>query len=278
MKVVLIDLNYLEQAYFYIDKPVNYILQNKTNIQIYPISLKESEIFLSSVGLLKIDKNSMPSVEIIQMSYLQFIVDILFKQDENNKQRFLNLLILCLHQKNLKIFKNDNGKPFLANEDFSIIITHMDFEDIKRIILYQNILHYNDEYINPELKKSMAEMDELRLKNIEVPTLERKIAIITAHTGISKKEQLEMTYRSHELLFEEVCGEIDFITVRPIALYCGKGREFGHWIYKKKSGKFDNYITNVEDYTKKMGNGIIKQANVPNIGANYEQQFQNFNK
>ena len=278
MKAVSVDLNYLERAYFYIDEPVNYVLQNKTSIQIYPISLKESEIFLSSVGLLKIDKNSTPSVEIIQMSYLQFVVDVLLKQDEDNKQRFLNLLILCLHQKDLMIFRNDKGKPFLANKDFSIIITHIDFEDIKRIILYQNILHYDDEYINPELKRSMVEMDELRTKGMEIPTLERKIAIITSHTGLSKKEQLEMTYRSHELLFQEVCGEVDFITIRPVAIYCGKGQEIGHWVYKRKTGKFDNYITNVDDYTKKMGNSVIKQNNNSNIGENYDKQFMNFNK
>ena len=273
-----IDLNYLERAYFYIDEPVNYTLQNRTNIQIYPVSLKESEIFLSSVGLLKIDKNSMPSVDIIQMSYLQFIVDVLLRQDEDNKQRFLNLLILCLHQKDLMIFRNDKGKPFLANKDFSIVITHIDFEDIKRIILYQNILHYDDEYINPELKRSMAEMDELRIKGMDIPTLERKIAIITSHTGLSKKEQLEMTYRSHELLFQEVCGEVDFITIRPVAIYCGKGKELGHWVYKKKISKFDNYITNVDDYTKKMGGDAIKHSSTQSFGNKLEQQFINFNK
>ena len=279
MKVVSIDLDLLEHTYFYFDEPVEYKLQNKKTIKIYPILLKDSEIFLSSVNLLKIDKNVISSVEIIQMSYLQFICDILLMQNNDNKQRLLNLLILCLHQNNLKIFKDEKGRPFLANENFDIIINRFDFEDIKRIILYQNLVHFDDSYINPEFKKAIEETEKLKCKNIDFPTLERKIAIITSHTGITKKEQLEMTYRSHVLLFEEVCGEIDFITIRPIAMYCGKGAEFGHWIYKKKTNKFDNYITNVENYKKKMGDGTIRQAiDSNNIGSNLEQQFRNFNK
>ena len=279
MKVVSINLEYLKRTYFYFDEPVNYKLQSGKQIKIYPILLKDSEFFLSSVDLLKIDKNSTPSVEIIQMSYLQFICDVLLNASNENKQRFLNLLIMCLHKNDLKIYKNDKGKPFLADESFETVITHIDFEDIKRIILYQNFINFNDEYVSPDLKKAILEMDELRYKDIEVPTLERKIAIISSHTGITKKEQLNMTYRSHELLFDEVCGEIDFVTVRPIALYCGKGNDFGHWIYKKKTNKYDNYITSVESYKKKMGDNTIHQTvTSENISLSLEKQFDNFNK
>ena len=274
-----INLEYLKRTYFYFDEPVNYKLQSGKQIKIYPILLKDSEFFLSSVDLLKIDKNSTPSVEIIQMSYLQFICDVLLNASNENKQRFLNLLIMCLHKNDLKIYKNDKGKPFLADESFETVITHIDFEDIKRIILYQNFINFNDEYVSPDLKKAILEMDELRYKDIEVPTLERKIAIISSHTGITKKEQLNMTYRSHELLFDEVCGEIDFVTVRPIALYCGKGNDFGHWIYKKKTNKYDNYITSVESYKKKMGDNTIHQTvTSENISLSLEKQFDNFNK
>lgn len=279
MRVVSINLEYLKRTYFYFDEPVNYKLQSGKQIKIYPILLKDSEFFLSSVDLLKIDKNSTPSVEIIQMSYLQFICDVLLNARNENKQRFLNLLIMCLHKNDLKIYKNDKGKPFLADDSFETIITHIDFEDIKRIILYQNFINFNDEYVSPDLKKAMSEMDELRCKDIEIPTLERKIAIISSHTGITKKEQLNMTYRSHELLFDEVCGEIDFVTVRPIALYCGKGNDFGHWIYKKKTNKYDNYITSVESYKKKMGDNTIHQTvTSENISSSLEKQFNNFNK
>ena len=65
-----INIENLKQQYFYFDLPVPYILQSGQEIQIYPISLKNSSFFLSSVDLLLVDKNESSDVKIISMSYL----------------------------------------------------------------------------------------------------------------------------------------------------------------------------------------------------------------
>ena len=273
-----IDLDFLTRNYFYFDKPVEYKLEENKNITIYPVSIENSEIFLSSINLFSIDKNSLPDASIISMSYLQFIVDILLK-DKIAKQQFLNLLILCLKMESPIIAMDQFNKPILVDKNNSFVINRLQFEDIRRIILYQNILHYDDNYINPDLKQAMLETDKLRNKDFEELTLERKIAIISAHTGILKSKQMEMTYRSHSLLFEEVCGEIEFTTIRPIALFSGEADKVGHWIYKKKKNKFDGYITSVEDYTKSMGsdkNAIHTNTNIQH-GEKLMNQFKNFN-
>ena len=271
-----LDLDFLKRAYFYTDLPVEYTLRSKEKIMIYPVKLKDSEIFFSSCGILSIDKNSLSDVKIIQMSYLQFLIEK-YLLDDINKQRLLNIFILCLNQNMLNIFIDNNGKPYIKNMENEAIITAKDFEDIRRIILYQNILNFDDGYINPDIKQAMNEQDELKSKNIENISLERKIAIISSHTGINKKEQLEMTLRSHTLLFEEVCGEIEFMSVRPVALFSGK--DIDHWIYKKKKNKFDDYITDIDTYQNNMGanNNIIKSSN-SKLGDNYMNQFENFNK
>lgn len=278
MKDVSINLNALSRTYFYFDEPVDYKLTEKI-IQIYPVTLRQSEIFLSSVGLISIDKNVMPSVEIIQMSYLQFIFSVLIPQDKDNLQRFVNLLSLCLHMKEPKLKKNEIGKFILVEGENEYTINGQQFEDIRRIILYQNLPHFDDSYINPELKKAMNEMDELRNKGIDSPNLERKMAIITAHSGISKKEQMEMTYRSHSLLFEEVYGEVEFTTIRPIALYSGSGDKLDHWIFKKKKDKMEGYITNVDKYAQSMGSdkNAVKST-TGQLSEQYLQQIDNFNK
>lgn len=277
MKVVSVDLDILSRTYFYFDEPVNYKI-NKQNIKIYPVSVKDSEIFLSSISLFTIDKNATPSVEIIQMSYLQFIIEVLIKQNKDNLQRFINLLKLCLHMEDPRIQLNEMGKPILIDGKIVCPINGQQFEDIRRIILYQNLINFDDTYINPEIKQAMQEVDELKTKNLEIPTLERKMAIITSHTGLSKKEQLEMSYRSHSLLFEEVCGEIEFVTIRPVALFGGNGDKLGHWIFKKKKNKMEDYFTNVDKYAKSMGQdqSAIKNTN-SQLSGQYLQQFNNFN-
>lgn len=271
-----INLDILSRAYFYLDEPVDYKLTGKT-IQIYPITVKQSEFFLSSVGLLLIDKNAAPSVEIIQMSYLQFILDVLLSQDKDNLQRFVNILSLCLQMKDPRIKRSETGSLILIEGEGEYSINGQQFEDIRRIILYQNLIHFDDSYISPDLKQAMKEVDELKNKGLEIPTLERKMAIITAHTGLSKKEQINMTYRSHSLLFEEVCGEVEFTTIRPVALFGGNGDKLDHWIYKKKKNKIEDYITNVDKYAQSMGSdkNSIKSLN-GQLGDQYLQQFNKF--
>ena len=270
-----IDIDFYKKAYFYFDKPVNYQIKDKL-IKIYPVAVEDSEVFLSSMSILMVDKNSSPSVEIIQMSYLEFIYKILF-QDQTNIDRFVNILKYCLHINSPYIGFNENDKPYLVDKENDILIGPKDFDNIRRLILYQNLIHYDDEYINPELKAAMNEVDELRNKGIDTPTIERRIAIITAHCGLSKKEQLKMTYRSHSLLFEEVYGEVEYITLRPIALFGGNGDKIDNWIYKKKKDKFDGYITDADKYSASMGGqyNAIQSTNT-NRGDILSQQYELF--
>lgn len=272
-----LNIDLYRRAYFYFDKPVDYVINDKI-LYIHPVFVKDSEIFLSSVSILDTDKNSSDSVEIIQMSYLDFIYKVLF-QDEINISRFINILRYCLHIENPEIGYDENQKPFLKDKDTSIVIKSKDFENIRRLILYQNLVHYDDEYINPEAKKAMDELNSLRNANIELPSIERKMAIIMAHCGINKQEQMNMTYRSHSLLFEEVYGEVEFETTRPILLYAGKGNEIEHWIYRKKKSKFDGYFQSAKQYIEKMGGDStikISQDSSKAIGESYNKQFASF--
>ena len=270
-----IDIEFLKKAYFYTDKPVKYVLKNKQEIEIYPVKVKDYEFFAFSCGILSIDKNSFSDAKIIQMSYLQFLSEFLLKEDIN-KQKLLNIFILCLKKSNLFILFDKNKKPFITDSNGSVIIEAKDFEDIRRIILYQNFLHFDDSYINPEIKEAINEQKELKNKNIEPITLERKISIISSHTGITKEKQLEMTIRSHESLFDEVCGEIEFITTRTIMAF--NGQEIDHWILKKKKDKLEEYITDVDKYTQNMGGkNSIKKSSNNDLGDSLINQFNNFN-
>ena len=275
-----IDLDYLAKAYFYFDEPVPYKLDDEHTIYINPISVRDSQFFLDSVDLLTVDKNSLPDSVIIQMSYLQFILDVLLQGDMKkvNMQKMQNLLILCLDMKHPVAYKNEKGKPYLVEGDNEYQITHKQFDDIKRIILYQNIPHFDDTYINPEAKAAMNQIDILKSQDYEDMTIERKMSIIMSHTGILKKDQLDMTYRSHCLLYEEVCGEVEFTTTRPVALFGGKGKELPHWIYRKKKNKFNDYFVSDKAYHKSMGGDGNITPTITKSPNPYEQQYNNFKK
>ena len=259
-----IDIEVLEKGYFYFDKPVPYKLSDTTHVDITPVSVYDSEVFLSSCDILQIDKNALNSVEIIQMSYLDFLLKVMLPTDKSSLllDKLSNIFRLCLGMKTWKLKVKEKQKLSIVAPDDSFEITGKQFDDIKRIILYENVPHYDDSYIDPDLKKMMDEVDRLKSQGISAPNLERRMAIITAHCGVNKQTLMQYTMRSLQLLFEECAGEVEFTTLRPIMLYAGKAKELEHWIYKKKKDRLDGYITSVESYNKSMGgDGIVKQAN-----------------
>ena len=79
------------------------------------------------------------------------------------------------------------------------------------------------------------------------------MGIVMAHSGYTKQQLKDMTYRSFNILFNEVVGEVEFETTRAISLYAGQGDKIEHWIFKKRKDKFDDYIHPLDEYAKSMG-------------------------
>ena len=259
-----VDIKFLENNYFCFDYDVPYIIDKKHSIIITPIKIPKSNLFLESIDILRFDKNSSSSIEIIQMSYLKFLLYLLFNEElaEGYKLKLSIILSECIGLTDWEITLDEKGRAFLVKEELKI--SAKQFDEISSIILHQNLPHYEDEYINPELKKNMEDRDRLLNKDIDTPNLERRMAIITAHTGLSKSKQMEMTMRSHQILFEEVYSEVEYTTIRPVALYAGKADDV-HWIFKKKKNKLDGYVTSVEQYNKSMGGkGTVESKTVDN--------------
>ena len=256
-----IDVDLLAKTYFWFDKPVPYKLAEDKTILISPIIVEKAERFLSWIDLISIDKNSLADPKFISMSYLEFIIfTFVFNQDkalaEEAVRKLTSIFLVCLGwDKPMQIIFNERQKPMLKLDD--MVITAKHFEDIRRIILYQNLLDFDDSYVNPEIKQAMDETDAVKNKDIDPPNLERRMAIITAHTGISKEQQMNMTYRSHTALFKEVYGEVDYTSARTAMMignmFSKTKVPFEDWIYRKKHNKYEKYFTSESDFSQSMG-------------------------
>lgn len=246
-----VDIELLKLAYFALDEPVPYKLKTGQEILIKPIMVKDSMLFMASVDVLKIDKNSLGSVEAIQASYLKFLQKMIFPSNDVMVQKFLNILDLCLELKGIYLCNDEMERTFIQTES-GIVISAKEFDDIAKIILYQNLPDYDDKYINPDIKKSMQEVDRLKNKDYESPDLERQMGIIESHTGILKEQLLKKTWRSFQILFREVCGEIEFYTTRPAAIAVGAGDKVDHYIFKKRKDKFDGYFVDMNKFSHEV--------------------------
>lgn len=246
-----VDIELLKLAYFALDEPVPYKLKTGQEILIKPIMVKDSMLFMASVDVLKIDKNSLGSVEAIQASYLKFLQKMIFPSNNIMVQKFLNVLDLCLELKGIYLCNDEMERTFIQTES-GIVISAKEFDDITKIILYQNLPDYDDKYINPDIKKSMQEVDRLKNKDYESPDFERQMGIIESHTGILKEQLLKKTWRSFQILFREVCGEIEFYTTRPAAIAVGAGDKVDHYIFKKRKDKFDGYFVDMNKFSHEV--------------------------
>ena len=246
-----VDIELLKLAYFALDEPVPYKLKTGQEILIKPIMVKDSMLFMASVDVLKIDKNSLGSVEAIQASYLKFLQKMIFPSNDIMVQKFLNILDLCLELKGVYLCNDEMERTFIQTES-GIVISAKEFDDITKIILYQNLPDYDDKYINPDIKKSMQEVDRLKNKDYESPDFERQMGIIESHTGILKEQLLKKTWRSFQILFREVCGEIEFYTTRSAAIAVGAGDKVDHYIFKKRKDKFDGYFVDMDKFSHEV--------------------------
>lgn len=248
------------------DRPIPYYTRENQKIELYPVLTKNSNDFINSYRILTIDKNAIGDVQIIQSSYLQFLLQVvlgkdLFTKVETHSQQywqFVKIMELCFNLDKIEeqfVIRIDNKGKFIL-EIKGVTINYKDFDNIIQIIQYQNIYDYEDERdVNPDYKKAVDEYYSLINRDKEPLTLERKISIISAHNGILKKDLLEMTFYSFNSLFNAVVEQIDYIVNKN---YEANGAKFKkpieHFAYRNKKSKYADAFVNKKSIEKGLKN------------------------
>ena len=128
----MVDINRLELMYFQNDEPVAYYLKNSIDengnmstdgykLLIKPIKVKDWSLFNNCIDILMHELQDYNSVEIIQMSYLEFVTDILLDRvsDEEISENAFKLstilsMALGIYEARKGMFRN---KPCLTLHD-----------------------------------------------------------------------------------------------------------------------------------------------------------------
>jgi len=147
----------------------------KLKLLIKPVRLSEYLNFHIAVNCLSIDKNKIPDPKIISMSYLDFLFYLIDNDPNGNFyiQMLIEIFRLCLgiENGNIRCLKDQNDKinlkinikyTYFDNEEEKIeyreeIIDKQDFDNIRKIILFQNIPDYDDTYIDPKVEQVLKE-------------------------------------------------------------------------------------------------------------------------
>ena len=238
--------------YVTLDLPVDY-----KGLKIYPITVRDYYDFAICADVLNIDKDSIQDLDVITMNYLDFLVFYCIKNsDANNSQFFyeklISILTLCLKPNKIQIGISENQHAVILCDD--IEINAQDFDDIRKIIMYQNYVEYDDTYVNPDIKAAYDEYWRVKNKDIIMPNLEERMADTTAMTGLCKKDILDMTYREFEMVFNAAREKLEY-QINKTGEMSGMVKfknPIEHWIFKRKKSKYEGVFTDYGEFKKKI--------------------------
>lgn len=249
------QLEYIKIKYFALDLPCPFEVAKGGKLLIYPIVVKDYQIYNICREIMEIRKNESNDIKIIQMSYLQFLHEKLFKENEAFKDKFLMFIELILHEKYINI-EVENGRYFLSilKDDingytYKYIISSKELEDIAKVSFFQNDINYDDIYYNPEIRQVMEDYYRLKYGTNGVPSLEKQRAYVVSKTGILPSILNEMTYRSFNQIFK-ACVDSEIYLSRQILKASTKydiKENIIHPLYEKEKDKLEEVFSMSSD-------------------------------
>lgn len=261
-----VNIDFLTDAYFAFDSPVPYELKTGKKLFIKPFYMEKRLIYLQGSHLLQKDKRDK---KLNDKPELDFYVEDVLGDDYANwvsTGMFLNEAIgysmPSIIFSNGKYYvanyykpKDDDGNELKPVLDKESIIDTEEWEELKRIILYQNDSDYDDTfYYDETVRRNLEIENRLKSKGTTPPNLERQFYIIMAHTGIPKEEQMKLTLRGFKLLFQEVIGEAEFFASYALrAKYSEKGQTADHWIWQNKKSGMDKIGVKASSFIQSLG-------------------------
>lgn len=264
--VFVVDIKDLETRYFCNGFDVPYNVREGGELIIKPILVKDYPYYEIVRGILEIQKNETNDIEIIKMSYLEFLYNLMDVEDLY-KNYFVKLCQLCFGYINIGFVVHNNRKCLaLCDDDKEIkyIITPKEFDEISKIILNQNDAHYDGRYVNPEVRELMEQYYKVKYSNARHPSLEEKKAYVTSKTGIRIDELNNMTYRYFDLVYgSSVNSEIYFAQKMVQCSYKYDVKEdIKHPLFEPKK---DPYAEIFEDTTVLANKGISGAEQLNNL-------------
>ena len=199
----MVDIKDLELRYFCNSYDVPYKVKEGGELNIKPILVKDYPYYETAKNILEIPKNETNNIEVIKMSYLEFLFNIIDTNDLY-KSFFVKICELCFNYVNIAIIRHKKKRCLALCDEEEIvkyIITPKEFDEIIKIILNQNDAHYDGRYVNPDVRELMNEYYKVKYSNTRSPSLEEKKAFITSKTGIDINTINEMTYRYFDLVY-----------------------------------------------------------------------------
>lgn len=184
------------------------------------------------------------------------------KDQQNQKLELQNIPKLkCPHCQNDDMKEFNEIIKFVVNDKKHVdlyvdgqLINSNDFNRLKNIVLFQNILDYRDDsWVDPDIKKDYEQRMEIEAKQSGHPTasLERKIVGLSIATNYKFSEIYDMTIRKFTLALGLVDDLINYKIMRSAQMSgfvsFPKGYKLEHWLYKTEKDMYGENYKSTDD-------------------------------
>lgn len=230
-------------------------------IKLYPIKMVNYPIFDSFISILTIKKDRIPDAKIISMSYLDYLFTLINEELNNDgphpiKISLLTILSLCTNfiYKDIAIGKDKNNRTYIRFNDN--VLYSREFNNVKDIILFQNINSYTGIELNPQLEEDLIEAERLRHKYDKECSIEKKMISAMIGTSISINDLKNMSIRKFNFLLDMIDRKLMF-TILKTASYSGFvefKNEIPHYLTEQLDVGLSNKVTSYSELKNKLGN------------------------
>lgn len=262
-------INQYEKAYYQNYIPVPFKTRDGYVLNIYPVTVMEWELFNDSTPVLTQDKSKINDAEIIQMSYLEFLYNLINVEsmDETLGTHYRDSLFYALDsvlkdEHNVKYtFRWYDEKVNLVILDSKDVvkckITPKEFNNIIDIIMTYNYIDYDDRRFSDDVMNAISEHTKRMYKGMREPTLEEKKAFVISKTGMDYREVNNMPYRLFSLIFKYNLGVDSYIGDKIIqGSYKYKvDNNIIHPLYEQKKDILSEVFSDSDAFKNKISEG-----------------------
>lgn len=241
--------------YLFYDQPIPY-----KSLLLYPITMKDYIDFHIYISCLLLDKNSIPDVNIISMSYLRYI----YYEAGHGKKIYLQMLrlLLCmvLHKNTedeIKFYVKNNNQAFFLIDN--IEYNSNDLEEIKNIIFQQNCIDSIDETISKELRDEMLKAEEYRMRQSanKIGSIEDQMICVLISTCLKLDDIYNLTIRKFSKILQRVDHKLHYeiyLSAQMSGMVTFKDKDaIQHWMNDlTKKDKFSNVKVEMESIQQKV--------------------------
>jgi hypothetical protein len=257
------QLERLNDNYFSKYSPCPLKLRCGEEILVYPTLVEDGDDYYKCINLFNFEKDKLikikeldtdeqrkmkiqAMIELQQMSYLEFLIRIVFPQDLellNNLARLIQIVlkenyVYCYNDK-CQPYLDDNGKPCICvgndKGELKYYINKTDFENLKQIILNQNNADYDNREMSDDVKEIVEMYYKAKIGDTTPPNFEKQKIYVMVKMQYTYKELKQLPLRMFLQIYN-MCFDVETNLINNILKsgFQATEMELKHPLYQPK--------------------------------------------